>query len=200
MGRSSSAWMATRSLPPITSGDVWRRWRSWTRIASAARFIRWVRRPARAGLPWPRVLRLGWGMRRFGTRARHVMWIPWPLAPIAGGSCWIPGSYTAWTGRKDLISNGFFQRCYIGHDPHGKPVKTGCYEKIGRLRPWNPIRASEKRRRPDYRGPRGGRKADPHRASTTGAGQPGAAAHGDHLTLCRLTTRSFAGSPHAAWY
>ena len=47
-------------IAAITSDDVWRPWRSWTRIASAARFIRWVRRPARAALPWPRVPRWGW--------------------------------------------------------------------------------------------------------------------------------------------
>ena len=52
-------------------------------------------------------------------------------AALVEGSCWIPGSYTSWTGRKDLRSKGFFQRGYIGHDPRGKLVKTICYAKIG---------------------------------------------------------------------
>src|SRR5207302_9371511 len=55
-----------------------------------------------------------------------------------GGSCWIPGSYTPCTGLKHLILNGFFQRCHIGRDPRGKPVKTTCYAKLDPLRPWNP--------------------------------------------------------------
>ncbi len=40
------------------------------------------------------------------------------------GSCWIPGSYTPYTGLNHLILNGFFQRCHIGHDPRAEPVKT----------------------------------------------------------------------------
>src|SRR2546428_5574645 len=55
------------------------------------------------------------------------------------GSCWIPGSYTPCAGLKHLILNGFFQRCRIGRDPRGKPVKTTCYAKLDQLRPWNPI-------------------------------------------------------------
>src|SRR5207244_8229896 len=55
------------------------------------------------------------------------------------GSCWIPGPYTPCTGLKHLILNGFFQRCRIGRDPRGKPVKTTCYAKLDQLRPWNPI-------------------------------------------------------------
>jgi hypothetical protein len=55
------------------------------------------------------------------------------------GSCWIPGSYTPYTGLKRLILNGFFQRCRIGHDPRVEPVKTICYAKLDQLRPWNPI-------------------------------------------------------------
>src|SRR2546426_9087292 len=65
------------------------------------------------------------------------------LTPVASrnllGSCWIPGSYTLCTGLKHLILNGFFQRCRIGRDPRGKPVKTTCYAKLDQLRPWNPI-------------------------------------------------------------
>ena len=57
----------------------------------------------------------------------------------AGGSCWIPGSYTPCTGLKHLILNGFFQSCRIGRDLLGKPVKTTCYAKLDQLRPWNPI-------------------------------------------------------------
>src|SRR5215470_16783703 len=64
------------------------------------------------------------------------IWIP---GSYVSSSCWIPESHTPWTGRKWLISEGFFQRCRIRHDPHGKPLKTSCYVKIGQLRPWNPI-------------------------------------------------------------
>src|SRR5881409_803517 len=59
--------------------------------------------------------------------------------PLPTGSCWIPGSYTPCTGRNHLISNGFFQRFHIGHDPRVKSVKTTYYAKIDLLRPWNPI-------------------------------------------------------------
>src|SRR6266568_1689317 len=58
-----------------------------------------------------------------------------PAGAIPRGSCWIPGSYTPCTGLKHLILNGFFQRCRIGHDPRGKPVKTTCYAKLDQLRP-----------------------------------------------------------------
>jgi hypothetical protein len=55
------------------------------------------------------------------------------------GSCWIPGSYIPYIGHKRLILKGFFQRCHLGRDPRGKPVKTTCYAKIDPLRPWKPI-------------------------------------------------------------
>src|SRR6266851_9221124 len=49
------------------------------------------------------------------------------------GSCWIPGSWIPCIGLKYLILNGFFQRCYIGRAPRGKPVKTTCYAKFDQL-------------------------------------------------------------------
>src|SRR5713101_4334566 len=53
----------------------------------------------------------------------------------AEGSCWIPGSYTPCTGRKNLILKDFFRICCIGRALRGKPVKTTCYTKLEPLRP-----------------------------------------------------------------
>src|SRR5262249_6077983 len=46
-----------------------------------------------------------------------------------GGSCWIPGSYTSWTGRKDLISNDFFPKMLHRSRPSWKACKNKLLRK-----------------------------------------------------------------------
>jgi len=43
---------------------------------------------------------------------------------------WVRRIFTPCTGLKLLIFNGFLQRCLIGHDPHGNPVKQSVTPKL----------------------------------------------------------------------
>src|SRR5215813_11561506 len=90
----------------------------------------------------PRLVRLQGISHRIRLLNWLRIWLGTPCKAFSEGSGWIPGSYAAWTGLKRLLSNGFFQSCRLGHDPHGTLVKTICYTTLDPSRPWHPICAS----------------------------------------------------------
>jgi hypothetical protein len=68
-----------------------------------------------------------------------------------------------------------------------------------RQHPAGGLRESQERCRPDYPGSPGKRRAHPDGARATGAGQPGAAADGDHLAVCQSITHGSAVSRLGGW-